>query len=73
MNRIKKSIILSFVILFSSYFANAHTINYELDKLSDGDLFSNYLQQGFTHIIPLGLDHILFILCVFFLNTGRFS
>ena len=69
MNHIKKSIILFFVILCSSLFTSAHTINYELDKLSDGDLFSNYLQQGFTHIIPLGLDHILFILCVFFLNT----
>jgi hypothetical protein len=27
-----------------------------------------YLQLGFLHIIPLGFDHILFILCVFLLN-----
>lgn len=28
-----------------------------------------YLQLGFTHVIPLGYDHILFILCLFFLNS----
>lgn len=27
-----------------------------------------YLQLGYTHILPLGLDHILFILCLFLLN-----
>lgn len=27
-----------------------------------------YLELGFTHIIPLGLDHILFVLCLFFLS-----
>ncbi len=29
-----------------------------------------YLQLGFTHVIPLGFDHILFILCIFFLNSS---
>ena len=28
-----------------------------------------YLQLGFTHVIPLGFDHILFILSVFFLSS----
>lgn len=28
-----------------------------------------YLQLGFTHVIPLGFDHILFILSLFFLNS----
>lgn len=28
-----------------------------------------YLQIGFTHVIPLGFDHILFILSIFFLNS----
>jgi hypothetical protein len=27
-----------------------------------------YLQLGFTHVIPFGFDHILFILCLFFYN-----
>ena len=25
-----------------------------------------YLQLGFEHILPLGFDHVLFILCLFF-------
>ena len=29
-----------------------------------------YLQIGFTHVIPLGFDHILFILSIFFLNSN---
>jgi hypothetical protein len=28
-----------------------------------------YFQLGFTHVIPLGFDHILFILSLFFLNS----
>ena len=29
-----------------------------------------YLRLGFTHVIPLGFDHILFILGLFFLNSN---
>lgn len=29
----------------------------------------HYIQLGFTYVIPLGFDHILFILCLFFLNS----
>jgi hypothetical protein len=29
-----------------------------------------YLQLGFTHIVPKGLDHILFVLGLFFLSAG---
>jgi len=36
----------------------------------DGNtIFLNYLKLGFTHVIPLGFDHILFILTLFFLNS----
>ena len=30
----------------------------------------NYLQLGFTHVIPSGFDHILFILCLFFYSSN---
>lgn len=30
---------------------------------------NQYIKLGFTHVIPLGLDHILFILTLFFLNS----
>ncbi|MCC6462927.1 MAG: HupE/UreJ family protein [Saprospiraceae bacterium] len=48
--------------------AQAHTINYELAKLSQGNVGWTYLKLGFTHILPLGLDHILFVLSIFFLS-----
>lgn len=34
------------------------------------DIFRIYLELGFTHIIPFGLDHILFILSLFLLSPG---
>lgn len=49
--------------------AQAHTIEYVLDAPTRGSVFMLYLLEGFKHIIPLGVDHILFILCIFFLNT----
>lgn len=58
------------VLLLCACAASAHVIAYELDKMSDSEVFSTYVWQGFQHIIPLGLDHILFIACVFFGNTN---
>lgn len=66
----KKIIFPLAVLLLAAFPAAAHTINYTLDKMDDGEVFGKYLIAGFQHIIPLGLDHILFILCVFFLNTN---
>lgn len=31
--------------------------------------FLEFLQQGFLHVIPLGYDHILFVIALFFLNS----
>ena len=33
------------------------------------DVFSQYLVLGFTHILPFGLDHILFVLGLYLLST----
>ena len=60
-------LMLLFIFAASAY---AHTIDYELDRMEDGEVFGKYLQLGYTHILPLGFDHVLFILCVFFLNTN---
>lgn len=57
-------------LLLASVSASAHVIRYELDKMEPGQVFWEYLKLGFEHIIPLGLDHILFILCIFFLNKN---
>jgi len=43
-------------------------LNTDLTKLSRTEIFWTYLQLGFTHIIPLGFDHILFILSLYILE-----
>jgi HupE / UreJ protein len=39
----------------------AHTVNYSLEKAPTEHVILFYLKLGFTHIIPQGLDHILFV------------
>ncbi|MBX7045027.1 MAG: HupE/UreJ family protein [Ignavibacteria bacterium] len=48
------------IICFAPSLIFAHPI--DLDKLSRLDISWLYLQLGFTHILPYGFDHILFIL-----------
>jgi hydrogenase/urease accessory protein HupE len=48
--------------------AKAHVIDVDLSKLSRTDIIWTYVWLGFTHILPLGLDHILFVLSIFFLE-----
>ncbi len=45
----------------------AHPIE-GLANLSRTDVALIYLQLGYTHILPFGLDHILFVLSLFLLN-----
>src|SRR3982750_1832731 len=65
-----KRLVVLLICILAITTASAHTINYQLDKMNDGQVFWKYLLIGYEHIIPLGFDHILFILCVFFLNTN---
>ena len=46
----------------------AHVIVGELEKMSKGDAALVYLGLGYKHILPLGFDHILFILSLFLLS-----
>ena len=57
-----------FIALMAPVCSYAHVLNYDLAKLSDTDIAFTYLKLGYTHIIPLGLDHILFVLSLFFLS-----
>lgn len=66
----RKIILSVLVLLFFCSVAMAHVIPYNPDKGQDENVFLKYLILGYRHILPLGLDHILFILCVFFLETG---
>jgi len=68
--------LLAFLLLFllPYYFSSmsriffAHVIVQELDKLSGADAAWVYLKLGYNHILPLGLDHILFVLSLFMLS-----
>jgi hypothetical protein len=46
-----------------------HTINYSLEKAPVNDVVWYYLKLGISHIIPYGLDHILFVISLCLLNT----
>lgn len=46
----------------------AHVIVGELEKLSAANAALVYLGLGYKHILPLGFDHILFILSLFLLS-----
>ena len=46
----------------------AHVLNTDLSKLSRTEIYWTYLQLGFTHILPLGFDHLLFILSLYILE-----
>lgn len=47
---------------------SAHTVNYALEGKPTSDVFSYYVKLGFEHIIPLGLDHILFVIGLYLLS-----
>jgi hypothetical protein len=47
---------------------SAHTIVGELEKMSGTQAAILYLKLGYLHILPLGFDHILFVLSLFLLN-----
>jgi HupE / UreJ protein len=58
-----------FLLLLVPQTLSAHAIA-DLSKFSRTDVGLIYLKLGFTHIIPLGIDHILFVLSLFFLNSN---
>ena len=57
------------VLLISPINLWAHTINYAFNDLSNAEVGWVYLGMGFTHILPYGFDHVLFILGLFFFNS----
>lgn len=59
---------LSLLFLLISQPLWAHVIVGELEKMSKGEAALVYLGLGYKHILPLGFDHILFILSLFLLS-----
>ena len=64
-----KKIILFFISICLAPAIFAHSINYALENAPSNEVVWFYLKLGFTHIIPSGLDHILFVIGLCLLST----
>ena len=47
----------------------AHPINITMERAPTGDVIWFYFKMGVTHIVPYGLDHILFVISLCLLST----
>lgn len=66
-NIVKPLLVLVILLLFhSTGFAHASVI--DLEQMSKSDTVFLYVKLGYQHILPLGIDHILFVLSLFLLN-----
>jgi hypothetical protein len=68
----RRSKFIFFLLIAGLFFSSpifAHTINYALEKAPAGLVVGYYLKLGFQHIIPGGLDHILFVSALCLLTT----
>jgi len=61
--------ILAVLLCLMPFLALGHTINYSLEKAPVNDVVWFYFKMGVSHIIPLGYDHILFVISLCLLNT----
>ena len=55
------ALLIFFVLILKSSLSFGHTINYGLEKAPTTDVIWYYLKLGYTHILPQGFDHILFV------------
>ena len=65
-----KKIFLAATLLLIAPVLFAHSINYALENAPVKDVVWFYLKLGFTHIIPSGADHILFVMGLCLLSTN---
>lgn len=66
--RQNKSVVIFILFLFLFQSSYAHAAIVGLEDMSTKDTVSLYIKLGFQHILPLGMDHILFVLSLFLLN-----
>ncbi len=57
------------LFLVAVFPAMAHTINYALQDAPVSEVAWYYFKLGFKHIIPQGLDHVLFIIGLCLIHT----
>lgn len=68
-NNYNKRFLLIATFLLMTQIAFAHTINYALENAPVHEVTWFYFKLGFTHIIPEGIDHVLFIIGICLINT----
>src|ERR671912_622205 len=67
LNKIKYLFACCLLLLAANAFA--HTVNYQMERAPTHEVVSFYLKLGIRHIIPDGLDHILFVAGLCLLST----
>jgi len=67
---IRKCLACSTLLLITVTPVLAHAIVGELESMSKTDAAILYLVMGYKHILPLGFDHILFVLSLFLLSPS---
>ncbi|MBC7412824.1 MAG: HupE/UreJ family protein [Bacteroidia bacterium] len=67
---INYSLLLLLVFLLLPSINFGHTINYILEGAPTNNVVWYYLKLGYQHILPLGLDHILFVVGLCMLNAN---
>ncbi|MEO6166323.1 MAG: HupE/UreJ family protein [Chitinophagales bacterium] len=66
---LKRKVTLTLLLIITGSVACfAHALDYDFSKMSRSDIGLAYLKLGFQHIIPKGIDHILFVLSIFLLS-----
>ena len=63
------SILLLLLFVVACCQLSAHAINYQMEKAPANEVVSFYMRLGFLHIVPEGLDHILFVVGLCLLST----
>lgn len=53
--------LIALILLTNATRVFAHTVNYALEKAPTDDVILFYLKLGYSHILPEGFDHILFV------------
>lgn len=66
-NKSKYFFIAALLLLAANTFA--HTVNYQMERAPAHEVVSFYLKLGIRHIVPDGLDHILFVVGLCLLST----
>ena len=65
---IKRSIATILFLFIGCNTVFGHDVVMDLEKMSGSEAAGIYLKLGYQHILPLGLDHILFVMSLFLLS-----